>query len=484
MKKLALLVTLSCLPLAGCASLPGRSAGDAAANTNYQTTEVRDALLADIRNQPTNAALHFTLGQHLVSGGNYADLTLARVAFSTAAQLAPDWWEPELGLAAVEARSGNSDTALAALIRAAEKSGDADALSLPIALAAYKAGYFQLSANAWSRARVSADQPGPAADAARRFLDMAFTGSGAYETAQLSEQLLGAGEEVPAEPIANPNVTINAYIIKRSQANTSSAGLNLLESLQLQFGSTLINQTYEKSTDMPADRQISRNLTVSIPTVTYALQIAQTSESQFNLESSPSVVATEGQLSRFFEGQSLTILLAGNAFSSSSQIDKDIGVDLQVTPVTVSADYVDLSATLDVSELAGNSFTAAGIQTIQTDKTTTQSNARVPFGRALAIGLGSSTYTYDGNKGLPYLKDVPGLGYLAGTRTGGETRQETVVLIAVSRDEVETFDQPMDEAAVTRQLFDVDDPAPARVSRLPSSAPAPDYLAWVSGDFR
>ncbi|MFN3314150.1 MAG: hypothetical protein ACK46Q_11880 [Hyphomonas sp.] len=480
MKKFALLVTLSCLPLAGCASLPGRSA-DIAAHSTHQSNAVRDALRAEIRNQPTNAALHFEHGTYLLSQGTYADLVLARVAFSTAAQLAPDWWEPELGLAAVEAQSGNSVTALAAFLRAGEKRGDVDALSLPIALAAYRAGYFQLSANAWSRARMNSDV-GPAADQARRFLEAAFSGTGAYETAQLSERMRGAGEPAPFE--ASPNVTINAYIIKRSHASTSSIGLNLLESLQLQFGATLINQSYEKSTDMPADRQISRNLAVSIPTVTYALQIAQTNETAYNLESSPSVVATEGQLSRFFEGQSLTILIAGNALVSSTQLDKDIGVDLQVTPVTVSADYVDLSATLDVSELSGNSFTAVGIQTIQTDKTTTQSNARVPFGRALAIGLGSSSFKYEGNKGVPYLKDVPGLGYLSGTRTSGETRQETVVLIAVSRDDVEPFEAPIDEAALARQLFNSEAPAPDRVSRLPSSAPALDYVAWLSGDLR
>jgi len=482
MNRLALLVTLSCLPLVGCASagLPGRAAGDVAANAAYQDTATRDALRADIRSQPNNAALHFALGTYLVSQGSYADLILARVAFSTAAQLAPDWWEPELGLAASEAQAGNSRTALAAVIRAAEKSGNVDALSLPIALAAYKAGYFQLSANAWARAQRLPPQPGPAADQARHFLEMAFSGAGPYETSVLSRQLNGAGD--PAPPEASPNVTINAYIIKRSQANTSTAGLNLLESLQLQFGSTLINQTYDKTSGMPAERQISRNLAVSIPTVTYALQIAQTNETRFNLESSPSVVATEGQESRFFEGQSLTIIVAGNAFSSSAQIDKDIGVDLQVTPVTVSADYVDLSATLDVSQLSGNNFTAAGIQTLQTDKTTTQSNARVPFGRALAIGLGSSSYKYDGDKGLPYLKGVPGARFFSGTRTAGATRQETVVLIAVSRDDAEPFEAPIDEAVITRQLFKTETAAPERVARLPSKAPAPDYMAWLSAD--
>lgn len=157
-------------------------------------------------------------------------------------------------------------------------------------------------------------------------------------------------------------------------------------------------------------------------------------------------------------------------------------MDLQVTPVKVSADYVDLSATLDVSELSGNSFTSFGIQTIQTDKTTTQSNARVPFGRALAIGLGASTYTYEGRSGLPYLKDVPGLGYLSGTRSAGETRQETVVLIAVSRDEVEVAEQSLDEAGLAKQLFNSDAAAPDRVSVLPSQAPAPEYLDWLSGN--
>ncbi len=478
MKNLALLVTLSCLPLIGCASsdMSDRAAQERAGNTNYQNYAVRDALRTEIRNQPTNPALHFEHGKYLIAQGSYADLVLARVAFSTAARLAPDWWEPELGLAAVEAQAGDSRTALAAVIRAAQKRGDADALSLPIALAAYKAGYFELSASAWARARTASGQTGPEADAARDFLEKAFSGPGTYETAQLSGRLQGGGEG--GAPEATPNVTIDAYIIKQSRTTTSSAGLNLLESLQLQFGATLINQSYEKTAGT-GEREISRNLSVSIPTVTYALQIAQTNETTFNLESSPSVVATEGQLSRFFEGKSITIIAAGSASSSSTQTEKDIGVDLQVTPVKVSADYVDLSATLDVSELSANSFSSFGIQTLQTDTTTTQSNARVPFGRALAIGLGASTMTYDGKDGVPYLKNVPGLGYLAGTRSAGETRQETVVLIAVSRDDSEPANEPIDEAMTSQQLFSSGIASPERVSRLPSQAPAPDYLAWL-----
>lgn len=479
MKNIAFLVAMSCLPLIGCASsnTQGGPAQAVAGNPNYQNYALRDALRAEIRNQPANAALHFAHGEYLISQGSYADLVLARVAFSTAARLAPDWWEPELGLAAVEAQAGNSGTALAALIRAAQKRGDADALSLPVALAAYRAGYFQLSAGAWARARTLNTQAGPAAEEARQFLEQAFAGPDTYATAQLTTRLQGDSQQGAAE--ATPNVTIDAYIIKQSRSTTSSVGLNLLESLQLQFGATLINQSYEKTSGMTGERQISRNLSVSIPTVTYALQIAQSNETTFNLESSPSVVATEGQLSRFFEGKSITIIAAGSAGASSTQTEKDIGVDLQVTPVKVSADYVDLSATLDVSELSANSFTSFGIQTLQTDTTTTQSNARVPFGRALAIGLGASTMTYGGNEGVPYLKDVPGLRYFSGSRSAAETRQETVVLIAVSRDEAEPADPPVDEASVGKELFGFDGAAPDRVSRLPSQAPVPDYLAWL-----
>src|SRR3546814_14369601 len=68
-----------------------------------------------------------------------ADIELAKSGFQTAARLAPDLWEPMVGLAAAHYRLGEYRDALAALSEAVDRRGAAGALAMPYALVAYRA---------------------------------------------------------------------------------------------------------------------------------------------------------------------------------------------------------------------------------------------------------------------------------------------------------------------------------------------------------
>src|SRR5690606_31203721 len=99
--------------------------------------------------------------------------------------------------------------------------------------------------------------------------------------------------------VGDGNVSIDAYVIRQSRDASSTAGINLLNALELQFGGTLFAADYSKENDEPTSRSTSRSLEVSIPTVSYALNMASTSHSAFSIEASPSVVAVAGKTSRF-----------------------------------------------------------------------------------------------------------------------------------------------------------------------------------------
>ena len=467
-------------PMAACASSPSadrdlQSHGVASPRQD----EERSALLADIRKQPTDAGLHVRNGKYLLASGGFGDLQLARVAFYSAARYAPDWWVPEVGIAAAEARLGDHDAALSALLMAAEKRNEIDQLSLPISIAAYRAGYFNLAFAAWDHAGHKALQSGASDPEVVDFLSRTFSGSGTYNAIELSKRIQGT--ETPPQPDTNPNVAIDGIIIKQTRTTGSSIGINLLEALELQFGASLIDQSYNKVSGQDGSRSFSRGLQVSIPSVQYAIDIASELGSTYKLESSPSVIAVEGKPSRFFEGRNITIVAAGNSFSSSNVIDRDIGIDLQVTPEKVTDSYVELSATLDVSDLAASNVGALGIQSLETDKTTTTTttNARVPFGRALTIGLGESQVSLVAEKGVPHVRRLPGLGKLAGVDVEAMRRQNTVVLIAVRRDQPGGDGEMIDERAEVMRLFGKDLNGPDVVALLPSQVPALDYLDWV-----
>jgi hypothetical protein len=466
--------------MAGCASAPSDKPGfkaNGAASLHWD--EGRSALLSEIRKQPTNGELHFRNGEYLLAAGGFGDLQLARVAFYSAVRFAPDWWVPELGIAAVEARLSNHTAALSALLMAAEKRAEVDQLSVPIAVAAYRAGYFNLAFAAWEHAVQSGSLAEALDPEAADFLNTAFSGSSRYNVSDLSARLHGA--EVSPVADTNPNVAIDAIIIKQTRTNGSSVGINLLDALQLQFGATLINQNYSKLSGQEGNRSFARALQVSIPSVNYAINIASETGSTYKLEASPSVIAVEGKASRFFEGRNITIVTAGNSFSSSNVIDRDVGIDLQVTPEKVTDSYVELSATLDVTDLGTSVVDTAGIRSLETEKTTTTTNARVAFGNALTIGLGETQINLATERGVPYVRRLLGLGRLAGVDVDGVRRNNTIVLIAVRRDQSADGAKLIDEREEILSLFGTMPDASGFVSLLPSQAPVLDYLNWVTG---
>src|SRR3546814_17951549 len=97
---------------------------------------------------PTNARLHFDNGRFLLERGRRGDLEVARVAFANAPLLAPDWWQPQVGLAATEYRLSHYDAALVAFSEAIALRGQCGELHSGLAFVRYRPGYFRPAATA------------------------------------------------------------------------------------------------------------------------------------------------------------------------------------------------------------------------------------------------------------------------------------------------------------------------------------------------
>jgi hypothetical protein len=470
-----LLSLLVSMLVAGCASTPRLDRNLERIGFGDSATAVDgNALFRRIGAEPTNARLHFDNGRYLLERGRRGDLEVARVAFANATRLAPDWWQPQVGLAAAEYGLGHHDAALAAFAEAIELRGGCDGLCYGLAFVAYRAGYFGLAANAHAAARASAVPGEGAAATIDAFLSSALSPSaGGHDAAMLAQRLRG---DAAAADLGDGNVSIDAYVIRQSRDAASNAGINLLNALELQFGGTLFAADYSKENDDPTSKSTSRSLEVSIPTVSYALNMASTSRSGFSIEASPSVVAVAGKTSRFFEGANVLIVPRGD---ETEPLERDIGIDLKVTPNEIGDGYIDLTAVLELSNLSGTTIAGEGATVVQTDKTQAEATARIPFGRAIAFGSGATMTLRDGEAAVPGLRRIPGAARLFGTEQASARRNDVLVLMTARRGIASAQAPRIDEEAMSRQLFGRAPAAIARVSRLPSQAPRIDFMDWL-----
>ena len=469
---LSLLVSTS---VAGCASAPRLDRNlERIGFSDPGTTIDGDDLFRRIGAEPTNARLHFENGRFLLDRGRRGDLEVARVAFANAARLAPDWWQPQVGLAATEYGLGHHDAALAAFAEAIPLRGGCDELCYGLAFVAYRAGYFGLAASAHAAARAATAPVQGASGTADAFLSAAFaTAARGHDTAMLSRRMHG---DVAAADIGDGNVSIDAYVIRQSRDAASNAGINLLSALELQFGGTLFAANYSKENDDPTSKGTSRSLEVSIPTVSYALNMASTSRSGFSIEASPSVVAVAGKTSRFFEGANVLIVPRGD---ETEPLERDIGIDLKVTPNEIGDGYIDLTAILELSNLSGTAIGGDGATVVQTDKTQAEATARIPFGRAIAFGSGATMTLREGEAAVPGLRRVPGASSLFGTEQASAKRNDVLVLMTARRGIASAQAPHIDPAGMSQRLFGRSPASVAQVSRLPSQAPRIDFMDWL-----
>lgn len=408
------------------------------------------------RREPLNARAHIETGLSLLArpGRTSADTALAKSGFQTASRLAPDLWEPLVGLAAAHYRLGEYREALIAFSSAVERRGTLGDFALPYALVAYRAQEPELARLAFASAAGLAGK-----EAA--FLDHAFSQSGSWRPQKNSIRRTPA-----TTPDGERNILIEAFLIRDTRNATLNEGINLLDSLSLQFGGTLVNYTYEKGGN---DRK--GDMTVTLPSITYSLNLATRDLARVSIEASPVVMAREGKTSKFLEGGSVLIVPNGDA----SSIERDVGITVEVTPDRIGKDDTDLTVTMELSNITSQSLGAAttGANVLQTDKSRVETVARVPFGKAVLVGSAGSLTRRETAAGSVTAAQMPGLS----TKGTAASRRDVLVLVSVRRD-----DEPMrteDGPAIARKMFKTALPAATSYGERPSDTPDPQLEAML-----
>ena len=186
-----------------------------------------------------------------------------------------------------------------------------------------------------------------------------------------------------------------------------------------------------------------------------------------NVLSSPELLVLDNQPARLQVGSVVPYLsqtsqstIASNAPVVSSINYQQTGVIMEVTPRVNSGGLVTLDIMQDVSSVA-STITTPGINSPTFNERNVTSRVVVQDGQTVGLaGLITDTASV-GNQGIPWLKDIPILGLLAGTQN--DIRQRTELLILITPHVV--HDQ-RDARALTEDMRD----------RLINAAAVPDTL--------
>jgi type IV pilus assembly protein PilQ len=147
-------------------------------------------------------------------------------------------------------------------------------------------------------------------------------------------------------------------------------------------------------------------------------------EGQLNILSSPSITTLENQSAFIESGARVPIQTVENG-EVEVRYEKAV-LNLEVVPHVIDKDTLKLKIVTNKDELDFNN-TVSGNPTIITKRAET--SVIVFNGQTTVIGgLGKETSTR-GSSGVPHIKDVPGLGYLFGSRSKADIKEELLIFI-------------------------------------------------------
>jgi general secretion pathway protein D len=176
---------------------------------------------------------------------------------------------------------------------------------------------------------------------------------------------------------------------------------------------------------------LSGNGNTGVPFALSALQQV----TKVHVLSSPQLLVLDNQPARLEVGNLVPYLsqtsqstIASNAPVVSSINYQQTGVIMQVTPRVDSGGLVTLDISQEVSDVAAG-VTTPGINSPTFEERNISSRVVVQDGQTIGLAGLIRDNTSTGNSGLPWLKDIPILGLLAGQQNNQRNRTELLVLI-------------------------------------------------------
>ena len=230
---------------------------------------------------------------------------------------------------------------------------------------------------------------------------------------------------------------IDVVLLSTQELMSTSKGINLLSALTLQLGSgttaaysRIVNSNSLNGAKPDVTTAITR--AVSIPLLTYSLNIANANNSVNEVLARPTLAAIEGLPSEFFSGTNLSAGLVSTSQQGGTTIvplDKRFGIKLSVTPTFLPQGRVQLKIEAQRTALNASSETSRVAYQIEIGELTANANVVMNLGETLLLsGLSEKTRSST-RDGVPGLQDVPVVQYLFSNKKTNDLQRSALILI-------------------------------------------------------
>lgn len=234
-------------------------------------------------------------------------------------------------------------------------------------------------------------------------------------------------------------ILVDVVLLSTQELISTSKGINLLSALTLQLGSVAGNvsaysRVFNSNSVNNAAPDVSTAITraVTVPALSYSLNIANANNSVNEVLARPTLAAIEGMPSEFFSGTNLSAGVVSTSTQGGTTIvplDKRFGIKLAVTPAFLPQGRVQLKVEAQRTSLNASADNPRVAYQIEIAETTANANVVMNLGDTLVLsGLSekSSSTTRDG---VPGLQDVPGVQYLFSNKKTNQIQRSVLILI-------------------------------------------------------
>lgn len=446
-KKIVLGILISTQVMALSAPLSAK------ADNNNEIAKINSAL----KRSPLDPRLNFLAGlayeRTSVMGTDQREM--ARVGYLMALKNDPYFWPAhvQLGFMAMDDRDAVS--AQEQFSAAAAINSEEPIIYYALARAAFCAGDLQIAETSWKRATQlrapqSVDelvtsaaierQIGQSEAADRYVARITQMGQEAprmalYNAASPLPNYMSGEHADPAVQTDDKMGMVDLIILRRDERQLSASGINLLEALTLQFGSNLVNSSWRSSRDRltgtvtSSTNDIIRDLSVTVPAVTYSLNIANARGGKSTVQAQQAVLISDGERSNVQIGSTLTFATDGSLSSSVSTLQD--GLSLEISSTFIDQNRVKLAIDANLESFLPGSGAGSFEQSVQKEKTGTRVTATLKFGETILISSGEQATNSRAENRTPLLGSVPILGKLFNSRDQSTSDISVIVLLTL-----------------------------------------------------
>lgn len=235
----------------------------------------------------------------------------------------------------------------------------------------------------------------------------------------------------------NPRmVLIDVVLLSTQEILSTSKGVNLLNALTLQLGSSTtpayshVSSSTLHNGALDANTVITR--AVTIPALAYSLNIANANSSTNEVLARPTLAAIEGLPSEFFSGTNLSAGVVSTSTQGGTTVvplDKRFGIKLAVTPRFLPKGQVQIKVDAQRTSLNANSDNPKVAYQIEIAEIIANANVVMNLGDTLVLSGLSEKSSSSTRDGVPGLQDVPLVQYLFSNKKTNDIQRSVLILV-------------------------------------------------------